>query len=600
MCGVAAIYSYHYAAEDIERSELRAIRDRMQSRGPDDDGEWYSEDNRVGLGHRRLSIIDLSKQAAQPMTSQCGRYVISYNGEIYNYKSLRAGLESAGTRFATDSDTEVVLEMFRRYGTDMFNHLRGMYALAIWDTLERRMLLARDPFGIKPLYYADDGWTCRVASQVKALRAIGQISDDPEPAGHVGFLLFGSVPEPFTLWREIRAVPAGTYVWVDRSGIGAPRKYFDLPSLYECDSARSTDDSLSEAIEDSVRHHMVADVPVGAFLSSGLDSSVLVAMMSKCATTPIKTVTVGFEEFRGTSADEVPLAEEVASAFNTQHTTRLVSREEFEQDLPKILHAMDQPTIDGINVWFASKACAEIGLKVAVSGLGGDEISAGYPTFRVLPNWYRKTRFAGKIPGLGSMLRGILAPLRPLTGINAKAVGMLEYGGSLAGLYLLKRGLFMPWELPDLVGRELAREGLKRLDPLENLERSGYRNADTPGARISVLEQSCYMRNQLLRDADWASMAHSLEVRVPFVDPVLQRQVFRHGRPTSKAEIAKVSSLLPKAMLTRQKSGFETPVENWISKCGIESKTPKATEHWSRRWARSINQHFGDGCAFSH
>jgi asparagine synthase (glutamine-hydrolysing) len=495
----------------------------MRNRGPDGKGEWYSEDNRVGLGHRRLAIIDLSDDGAQPMISSCGRYVVSFNGEIYNYRTLRAELEQQGVRFYTDSDTEVLLAMFSRYREDMFTQLRGMYAFAIWDKEDKRMLLARDPFGIKPLYYADDGWSCRVASQVAALRAGGHTSDDPEPAGQVGFLLFGSVPEPFTLWREIRAVPAGSYLWVDQLGAGPSKPHFDLPDLFSVDAEHDRTTNLAVAIEDSVQHHMVADVPIGALLSAGVDSSVLISMMTRCSAGPVKSVTIGFKEFQGTAVDEVPLAEQVAASFNTEHTTRLVSRGEFERDLPKILSAMDQPSIDGINSWFASKACAEVGLKVAISGLGGDEVAAGYPSFSELPKWQRRVRYADWVPGLGILLRAVLTPLLPAIGINVKAAGMVEYAGSLAGGYLLKRGLFMPWELPRLIGQDLAADGLRRLDPIARLENSGYRRPAQPEAKVSVLEQCAYMRNQLLRDTDWASMAHSLEIRVPFVDGVLQR-----------------------------------------------------------------------------
>jgi asparagine synthase (glutamine-hydrolysing) len=411
----------------------------MHSRGPDGKGEWYSDDGRVGLGHRRLTIIELSDDGAQPMISSCGRYIISFNGEIYNYRALRVELEKKGARFQTESDTEVLLAMFASYGIDMFDRLRGMYAIAVWDKKKGRMLLARDPFGIKPLYYADDGWTCRVASQVMALRAGGQISNDPEPAGQVGFLLFGSVPEPFTFWREIRSVPAGSYLWVDRLGAGPPKAHFDLPGLFSINDEEKGATTLAAAIEDSVHHHMVADVPIGAFLSAGIDSSVLVGMMTQRSAVPVKTVTIGFEEFRGTDVDEIPLAEQVAATFHTEHSTRVVSRNEFEQDLPKILSAMDQPSIDGINTWFASKACAEVGLKVVISGLGGDEVAAGYPSFSVLPKWQRRVQYADWIPGLGALLRAVLVPLLPAIGINVKAAGMVEYAGSLAGGYLLKR-----------------------------------------------------------------------------------------------------------------------------------------------------------------
>jgi asparagine synthase (glutamine-hydrolysing) len=572
----------------------------MHSRGPDGKGEWYSDDGRVGLGHRRLTIIELSDDGAQPMISSCGRYIISFNGEIYNYRALRVELEKKGARFQTESDTEVLLAMFASYGIDMFDRLRGMYAIAVWDKKKGRMLLARDPFGIKPLYYADDGWTCRVASQVMALRAGGQISNDPEPAGQVGFLLFGSVPEPFTFWREIRSVPAGSYLWVDRLGAGPPKTHFDLPGLFSINDEEKGATTLAAAIEDSVHHHMVADVPIGAFLSAGIDSSVLVGMMTQRSAVPVKTVTIGFEEFRGTDVDEIPLAEQVAATFHTEHSTRVVSRNEFEQDLPKILSAMDQPSIDGINTWFASKACAEVGLKVVISGLGGDEVAAGYPSFSVLPKWQRRVQYADWIPGLGALLRAVLVPLLPAIGINVKAAGMVEYAGSLAGGYLLKRGLFMPWELSRIVGHDLATDGLRRLNPIAGLEKSGYRRSVQPEARVSVLEQSSYLRNQLLRDTDWASMAHSLEVRVPFVDHVLQRCMFQSGTTASKAEIADVNGQLPPALMSRRKSGFTTPAGQWIQ-CGRDvTDTGKKHEHWTRDWAQSIYRQVVSGCAFSH
>lgn len=198
MCGVAAIFAYHYAAPAVDRAELRTIRDHMIARGPDGQGEWFSADNRVALGHRRLSIIDLSDDAAQPMSSADGRRVISFNGEIYNYKQLRKQLEQKGHRFRTRSDTEVLLHLYDEKGENMVNDLRGMFAFALWDADKNALFLARDPYGIKPLYYAEDGWTVRIASQVKAILAGGQVSRDPEPAGIAGFYLLGSVPEPWT------------------------------------------------------------------------------------------------------------------------------------------------------------------------------------------------------------------------------------------------------------------------------------------------------------------------------------------------------------------------------------------------------------------
>ena len=271
------------------------------------------------------------------------------------------------------------------------------------------LLLARDPYGIKPLYYADDGWTLRFASQVKALLAGGKVSRNPEPAGWVGFCLFGSVPEPFTTYQEIRALPAGSTLWVDRVGTRETKQYFSIADTYcRCGGRDARPQAMKicrlgarEALLDSVRHHLVADVPVGAFLSSGIDSGALVGLMRDAGQQDIQTVTLAFEEFRGRSEDEAPIAAEIAAQYGTRHTTRVVTEQEFRDDLPKILDAMDQPTIDGLNTWFVSKAARELGLKVAISGLGGDELFGGYPSFRDVPLWVRALAIPGRIPGLG-------------------------------------------------------------------------------------------------------------------------------------------------------------------------------------------------------
>ena len=263
----------------------------------------------------------------------------------------------------------------------MVEDLRGMFAFGLWDAEKKALLLARDPYGIKPLYYADDGWTFRFASQVKALLAGGKISRDHEPAGWVGFCLFGSVPEPFTTYQDIRALPAGSTLWVDHIGPRETKQYFSVAGTYcsaEVSNPMKANEDLEgrcrDALLDSVRHHLVADVPVGAFLSSGIDSGALVGLMRDAGQQDVQTVTLAFEEFRGTSEDEAPIAQEVAATYGTRHTTRFVSEREFRDDLPKILEAMDQPTIDGLNTWFVSKAARELGLKVAISGLGGDEL----------------------------------------------------------------------------------------------------------------------------------------------------------------------------------------------------------------------------------
>jgi len=275
VCGITAIFAYHYAAPQVDRDELRRIRDHMASRGPDGKGEWFSDDDRVGLGHRRLSIIDLSDRGAQPMSNQDGSVIVSFNGEIYNYKRLRKELEQKGYVFRSHSDTEVLLHLYSEKGEAMLHDLRGMFAFAVWDLKKGALLLARDPYGIKPLYYADDGWTVRVASQVKALLAGGKVSTLPEPAGVVGFFLFGSVLEPYTTYQEIRAVPAGSTIWINDLGPAEPKRYYSIAETFRAaveNAKRLSESELQETVRDalldSVRHHLVADVPVTAGCSA--------------------------------------------------------------------------------------------------------------------------------------------------------------------------------------------------------------------------------------------------------------------------------------------------------------------------------------------
>ena len=385
------------------------------------------------------------------------------------------------------------------------------------------MFLARDPFGIKPLYFSDDGNTLRVASQVKALVAGGGVDTSPEPAGHVGFFLWGYVPEPFTLYKGIQALPPGTSLWVDTLGRKKQETFCSISEEY----ANPGDNTLRinpgqprthlrELLLDSVRHHLVADVPVGVFLSSGIDSTSLAALVSEVAPESLNTITLGFREYQGTKNDETPLAEQVARMYGATHRTIWVEQSDFKAELPKLLDAMDQPTTDGVNSYFVSYAAARAGLKVALSGLGGDEIFGSYPSFRQVPRMVAMLNPVSRIPFLGKTFRVVSAPvLKHLT--SPKYAGLLEYGGSYGGAYLLRRGMYMPWELPELLEGEMVREGWSALQTLARLEET-VRGIANSFLKVSALETCWYMRNQLLRDADWAGMAHSLEIRVPLVD----------------------------------------------------------------------------------
>jgi asparagine synthase (glutamine-hydrolysing) len=601
MCGLNGIFAYHSAATKPRESELLATREAMRARGPDGAGTWWSADRRCGLAHRRLTILDLSDRASQPMISDDGRLVVVFNGEIYNYPQLRTELEAKGTRFRTTSDTEALLHLYGRYGTEMVQQLRGMFAFAIWDQKRRGLFLARDPYGIKPLYTANDGWTFRFASQVKALLAGGCIAREPEPAGHVGFYLFGSVPEPFTIYRDIRALPAGHTQWVDAAGPREPKSFANIAMLLTAKApgtAPELADLVRTAVSDSVRAHLLADVEVGCFLSAGIDSGALLGLMREAGQREIRAITLAFEEFRGTEEDEAPLAALVAKRYGARHVVRRVGQREFFDDLPAILNAMDQPSIDGINTWFVSKAAREAGLKVAISGLGGDELLAGYPSFVDVPRWRHRFGPIAAVPGAGRLARLIMQAF-PSSVVTArpKALGMLEYADSWAGAYLLRRGLFLPHELSEVMEHDFVREGLRRLQPLRLLAASLAPDPGSDIARICTLESAHYMRNQLLRDADWAGMAHGLEIRVPLVDLRLLKSlapvVARFAQGAGKAALARAPSLpLPEEVVTRSKTGFAVPTGAWISTaCKLEPLTedvhkPKGLV--SRRWSQMV------------
>jgi asparagine synthase (glutamine-hydrolysing) len=603
MCGLNGIFAYHSAASMPEDRELLTTRDAMQKRGPDGAGTWRSADQRCGFGHRRLAILDLSERASQPMISEDGRFAIVFNGEIYNYRELRRALEAQGARFRTTSDTEVLLHLYAYHDAEMVRRLRGMFAFVIWDRDRRGLFLARDPYGIKPLYTANDGWTFRFASQVKALLAGGKIARDIEPAGLAGFYLFGSVPEPFTLYRDIRALPAGHTQWVDAAGPREPRPFANLAGFLAVGAQSpapraSLPELVRTALLDSVQAHLVADVEVGLFLSAGVDSGALLGLMQDAGQREIRAITLAFDEFRGTEEDEAPLAAQVAERYQAQHIVRHVDEREFVNDLPAILEAMDQPSIDGINTWFIAKAAREAGLKVALSGLGGDELLAGYPSFTDVPRWRRRLGPLAAVPGIGRVGRLIMGALAPgLAAARPKALALLEHSNTWAGTYLLRRGLFLPHELSAIMGTDLAQEGLRRLKPFRRVAASMAPDPGSDVGRVCALESSQYMRNQLLRDADWAGMAHGLEIRVPLVDVALLRTLapaiggLRRG--AGKAALAKAPSLsLPEKVVVRAKTGFGVPTGSWMAKAagaragaGADAE-PKGLV--SRRWSRLV------------
>jgi len=596
MCGIAGIYAYKSNAPKVDKEELISIRDKMFARGPDGFGVWYSANQHVGLAHRRLAIIDLSDDGKQPMYDPDNGNWIVFNGEIYNYAELRSQLNRDGISTHTNSDTEVLLKLFAQKGMGMLNMLRGMYAFSIWDESNQKMFLARDPFGIKPLYIADDGQTLRFASQVKALLA-GNVDRRPEPAGHVGFLLWGSIPEPFTLYRGIQSVPAGHWMCFSEAGL-IESICFNSPKIGVCkrDKTEAKDEKtaindIANIVHESVAVHLIADVPVGVFLSAGLDSIMIATAASEIADP--ECLTLSFKEYEGGGNDESVQATEITKKFDLRHVVDRISASDFEKDRALIIDAMDQPTIDGINTWFVAKAMAKQGIKVALSGIGGDEVFHSYPTFSQLPKAHKALCRLVKWSWFNRNATKTLIKIAQFLP-SPKYATVLEHGGTLEGLYLLRRSLFMPWEISGLIGQQMASEGLKDLSVLASLS-SMKQDIAIDSLAISALEMQAYMKNQLLRDADWAGMAHSVEIRVPFVDmEVLNSAVnmVNMGFKLDKKKIAQaVSPAIPENILNRKKTGFSVPIYQWLN----PKVSSKKNDH--RLWAKFVYEEFTKGNA---
>ena len=590
MCGIAGYFSSvdgYFPDAGIEQQLLESMR----ARGPDGVGIWRHPCKKAVLLHRRLSIQDLSESGAQPMQSADGRLTITFNGEIYNANELRDLVPDYP--FKGTSDTEVILALYQRFGQNILEILRGMFAFAIWDERNQALFLARDPYGIKPLYIAETSEGVWFSSQVKSLLRVPGIDRSPEPAGHAGFFMWGSIPEPYTLYKGIRSLRSGHSLWLQRDR--KPR-YSQFRSIAKTLTERlsllhdkSEPVQLQCALGDSVSlHYHVSDVPVAIFLSAGLDSSTILGIAAgKFPPKGLNALTLGFDVYKNTPGDESIEAGQIARYYGVSQQVKMIRRSDFEAESSRFLHAMDQPSIDGINTFFIAKMAREAGFKVALSGIGGDELFGGYGSFRQIPRMVNVIGALGVSRRFGGSIRKYTESfLKKLT--SPKYAGLLEYGGTIEGAYLLRRSLFMPWELPGVLDADLAATGLEQLErsQLEKDELAHVKELPLH-VQICLLESTRYMRNQLLRDADWAGMAHSLEIRTPFVDTFLLRQLaplLRSSHPPTKLVMAgTLDKPLPATILQRKKTGFAVPVREWLS-----ASLPERPERGLRSWAKFI------------
>jgi asparagine synthase (glutamine-hydrolysing) len=568
MCGIAGLIAKTPPAEASQAVERMV--GHLQHRGPDGSGVSIHVDRSgraVGLGHTRLAIIDLSDAGRQPMHLADGSLSISFNGEIYNYQELRRQLQCDWT---THSDTEVLLRAYATWGRDCVRHLRGMFAFAIWDGERQELFLARDRLGIKPVYYYsdEDEQVFVFASEVRALLASGMIPRRLDEQAIHNYLAYQSVPAPATMIQGVRALPPGAWLVVDRHGHVIERRYWDLladasPEASQA-SAEAARRRVADLLREAVELHLVSDVPVGAFLSGGIDSSAIVSLMREAGQVPL-TFSVVFAE---RAFDEAQYARRVAAHYDTQHTEIRLSADDLLAQLPDALGALDQPSGDGVNTFVVARAVRGAGLKVALSGLGGDELFGGYPSFGRLSRTSQLFREWGRAPRPVRALAARTVEVLGRSSVGAgKVAAMLSSSGQLAQLYPVTRQVLSPRQRHALLGTN----GVP--DPYVELLESAYRGQPGAGvmAAISYAEGRTYMHDVLLRDTDQMSMNHALEVRVPFLDHRLVEYVMglpdstKQPRGTPKRLL--VDSLthgLPPDVVYRRKQGFTLPFDEWM------------------------------------
>lgn len=561
MCGIAGIL--HLNNQPADKEVIQRMTNAMAHRGPDADNIFV--EGEIALGHRRLSIIDLSDTANQPFTDHSGRYVIVFNGEIYNYKEVKALLPDYP--FRTASDTEAIIAAYDRWGIKCVDQLKGMFAFAIWDRQENTLTLVRDRLGVKPIYYYQDEKHFIFASEIRSILATGLVKRKINTVGLLEYFSYQSVGSPLSPVDGIRQLMAGSWIKI-RNGAVQQKQYWDATTIRKnFDFSNSTDiqKKIRELLTKSVERRLVSDVPVGAFLSGGIDSSVVVGLMAEVSRTRLDTFTVAFGE---KEFNESEYAAIVAKKFHTRHTNINLRPATLLDELENALNAMDTPSGDGINTYVVSKAIREAGITVALSGIGGDELFAGYPFFT---SYQKLQKGAFLYKGTGGLRHAIAALLLQKGNSRKERVQQLFTAPSPAieNVYPIFRQIITPRLIQQLTtlpyNRSTAlisalKESKENLKPLPLL------------SQVSVAEYMGYTQQTLLKDTDQMSMAVSLEVREPFFDHELVEFVLAVPDPIKQPIYPKsllvesLKPLLPDEIVHRKKQGFLFPWKLWMKK----------------------------------
>lgn len=558
MCGIAGIY--HLGGEQADASQIRRITQALAHRGPDAEGTFV--EGKIALGHRRLSIIDLSSAANQPLFDHSGRYALVFNGEIYNFEEVKKKL--IHYPFSTHSDSEVLLAAYATWGAGCLEHLKGMFAFAIWDREQQELFVARDRMGVKPLYYFNNGKVFIFASEIRAVLASGYVKTGLDLLALKDFFSYQSVGAHHSIIKDVRELEAGTCMRITHTGI-QQEKYWDIFATVEDDfsDAKKVQRKIDDLLRQSVARRLVSDVPLGAFLSGGIDSSAVVGLMAEVSSTPPNTFTVAFDE---EEFDESSYASIIARKFNTDHHEVLLRPASFLDEVHNALDAMDTPSGDGINTYVVSKAIRQNGITVALSGIGGDELFAGYPIFRQYMQLKKREKWwsaAYPFRKLAASALGLHA-----TNKNRRLQQLLGAGTcTIDQVYPVFRQVLSPKILSHYLSS--ANGQFTSIEKQLRAHRSEFKKLPWL-SQVSIAEYLGYTQHTLLKDTDQMSMAVALEVREPFFDHDLVRYVLsipdnlKYPVYPKSLLVESVKRLLPDEIVFRKKKGFVLPWEIWM------------------------------------
>ena len=587
MCGISGIFNFQNKSYNFSPIIKRMVN-KQNNRGPDNSGFWNSSCNKVFLGHNRLSIIDLSANGNQPMISYENEFVITFNGEIYNFKEIKIELINLGVKFSNNTDTEVLLESYKHWGINSLSKLRGMYAFSIWDLKKKTLLLVRDPFGIKPLYYTYKNNVFYFASEVKTITSATNLSFKKSLNGLMDYYNWGNIQGTNTIFEDIYSLKAGSYKLIDCSGKETNGTFADIKESIlnskEMYFENKIDASLylKDIIDETVRYHQVSDVPITLMLSSGLDSSILASSMNN--NTNNKSLTMEFSNSE-IKTNENYLAKKTAAINNLKHSLETVSLDQINKLLNDFFINMDLPTNDGLNTYLISNFAKLNNSKVLISGIGGDELFSGYPSFKRIPVI---NKIFDKLPyfkSLNNLFKNQLYDYLKKFKLNTKYSNLYAHGKNLEKTFFWQRSLFIENEIKEIFSDQEFKREMYNLDLYENLA-NDIKYIENPKLCIMFLELKYYLQTKLLRDSDWTSMSNSIELRTPLIDwtffqklmPLLKSNIFID----KKFLFNTYKKYLPNEILKRKKTGFSVPYRDIQKKTfQVESKYKRSIKDWS-------------------